>query len=77
MREINMLKLLKHENIVSLVEVIRKNKKIYLVFEYVERTVLNDLERSPQGIDPLKVRQIMYQLLTAVNFCHENNVFLY
>ncbi|CAG9321436.1 CDKL2_3 [Blepharisma stoltei] len=74
MREINMLKLLKHENVVNLFEVIRKNKKIYLVFEYVERTVLNDLENFPQGISPLQVKKILYQLLRAIKFCHDNNI---
>lgn len=31
---------LKHENIVSLLEVFRRNRKLHLVFEYVERTLL-------------------------------------
>ncbi|CAG9325038.1 CDKL2_4 [Blepharisma stoltei] len=74
MREINMLKLLKYDNIVNLFEVFRKNKKIYLVFEYVERTVLNDLENSPQGISPFQTKKIMYQLLRAIKFCHDNNI---
>jgi cyclin-dependent kinase-like len=30
--------------------VFREEEKLYLVFEYVERTVLEELESSPEGI---------------------------
>src|SRR4051812_24365945 len=35
MREIKILKSLKHDNIVCLLEVFRKHNQLYLVFEYV------------------------------------------
>ncbi len=40
LREVRILKQLKHDNIVNLIEVFRRNGQLYLVFEYVERTVL-------------------------------------
>ena len=36
LREVRILKQLKHENIVNLIEVFRRKGKLYLVFEYVD-----------------------------------------
>ncbi len=49
MREIRMLKNLKHPNLVNLIEVFRRKKKLHLVFEYCDKTVLNELEKHPKG----------------------------
>ena len=40
---------LRHNNLVNLLEVFRRKHKIHMVFEYCERTVLNELEASPRG----------------------------
>jgi len=44
MREIRLLKQLHHDNLVNLVEVFRRRKRLYLVFEFVEHTLLNEME---------------------------------
>ena len=49
LREIRMLKNLKHPNLVNLIEVFRRKRKLHLVFESCERTVLNELEKHPKG----------------------------
>ena len=74
LREIRMLKTLKHQNIVSLLEIFRRKAKLYLVFDFVEHTVLEELERKSGGLDSLQVKKIMYQLLIALRHCHSNNV---
>lgn len=74
LREIRVLKQLKHDNIVTLLEVFRKNGKLYLVFEYVERTILEELEKNPNGLDKLEVKKIFWQLLTALHFIHSHNI---
>ncbi len=74
LREIRILKQLRHENIVSLLEVFRKGGKLYLVFEYVERTILEELEKHAQGLQPLDVKKIFFQLLKALQFIHSHNV---
>lgn len=50
-REVKVLRMLKHENIVQLKEVFRRQGKLYLIFEYVERNLLEVLEEKPNGID--------------------------
>ena len=40
---------LKHSNLVNLIEVFKRNKKLHLVFEHCDRTVLDDLEKYPTG----------------------------
>ena len=65
---------LKQDNIVNLIDVFRKKGKMYLVFEYVERTILEDLENNPNGLDPLYLKKIMYQLFKALDFIHSNNI---
>lgn len=40
---------LKHANLVNLMEVFRRKRKLHLVFEYCDHTVLNELDRHPRG----------------------------
>mmetsp|Transcript_16335 Transcript_16335/g.24615 ORF Transcript_16335/g.24615 Transcript_16335/m.24615 type:complete len:754 (-) Transcript_16335:207-2468(-) len=74
LREVKLLRLLRHCNIVSLTEAFRRKGKLYLVFEYVERNLLEVLEEQPQGLDPALVRHYIYQLCQAIHWCHSNDV---
>ncbi|XP_059891733.1 cyclin-dependent kinase-like 3 isoform X2 [Gadus macrocephalus] len=73
-REIHILRGLRHDNLVMLLDAWRYRRRWYLVFEFVERTVLEDLERNPGGLDPGLAKQYLYQILSALAFCHQNNV---
>ncbi|XP_069116645.1 cyclin-dependent kinase-like 1 isoform X6 [Argopecten irradians] len=73
MREIRMLKQLKHPNLVNLIEVFRRKKRLHLVFEYVDHTVLHELDRYPRGVNEDLVKKIVSQTLEAVNYCHSRN----
>ncbi|XP_042169472.1 cyclin-dependent kinase-like 1 isoform X1 [Oncorhynchus tshawytscha] len=73
LREIRMLKQLKHSNLVNLIEVFRRKRKLHLVFEYCDHTVLNELDRYPRGVPEQLVKSITWQTLQAVNFCHKQN----
>ena len=74
LREVKLLRLLRHPNIVSLTEAFRRKTKLYLVFEYVEKNLLEVLEEQPQGIDAELVRVYILQLVQAIHWCHTNNV---
>ncbi|TNN52086.1 Cyclin-dependent kinase-like 5 [Liparis tanakae] len=74
LRELKMLRTLKQDNIVELKEAFRRRGKLYLVFEYVERNMLELLEELPNGAPPDKVRSYIYQLIKAINWCHTNDI---
>ena len=75
MREVRLLRLLSHgDNIVTLHEAFRRKGRLYLVFEYVERNMLELLEHAPQGVPDWQVRVYTYQLLKAIAWCHEHGV---
>ncbi|ESO01821.1 hypothetical protein HELRODRAFT_131725, partial [Helobdella robusta] len=74
MREIHLLKQLRHENLVNLIEVFRRKKRLYLVFEFVDKTLLHYLEQSPRGLDRDFIKRILYQVIRALEFCHIHNI---
>ncbi|XP_068444558.1 cyclin-dependent kinase-like 5 isoform X2 [Clinocottus analis] len=74
LREIKLLRQLRHDNLVNLLEVWKRRRRWYLVFEFVERTLLDDLEQNPSGLDLNTSRQHLYQILRAVAFCHQQNI---
>ena len=59
MREIRMLKQLRHDNLVNLIEVFRRKRRLYLVFEYVDHTLLHDLESNPNGLPSRYARRLI------------------
>ena len=73
-REVKMLQNLRHVNLVTLLGVFRRKKRLYLVFEYVERTVLDDLEKHPMGLSTQHVCGLTWQVLNGLQFIHENSV---
>ena len=65
---------LRHDNLINLIEVFRRRRKLYLVFEYMDHTVLDELEDFPKGIKQEVARSHTYQVLKGIEFCHQNNV---
>ncbi|XP_028417617.1 cyclin-dependent kinase-like 5 isoform X2 [Dendronephthya gigantea] len=74
MRELRVLKMLKQENIVQLREAFRRRGKLYLVFEYVEKNMLELLDEMPNGVPVTRLRGHIFQLIKAIHWCHQNNV---
>ncbi|KAF2022188.1 Pkinase-domain-containing protein [Aaosphaeria arxii CBS 175.79] len=75
-REISLMKELKHENIVLLHDVIHTENKLMLVFEYMDRDLKRYMDsRGDRGaLDPATIKSFMYQLLQGIAFCHDNRV---
>nr|XP_019576196.1 PREDICTED: cyclin-dependent kinase-like 2 isoform X1 [Rhinolophus sinicus]XP_019576203.1 PREDICTED: cyclin-dependent kinase-like 2 isoform X1 [Rhinolophus sinicus]XP_019576211.1 PREDICTED: cyclin-dependent kinase-like 2 isoform X1 [Rhinolophus sinicus] len=65
---------LRHENLVNLLEVCKKKKRWYLVFEFVDHTVLDDLELFPNGLDYQLVQKYLFQIINGIGFCHSHNI---
>lgn len=60
-----------------MIEVFRRKKRFFLVFEYLEHTILEELEaRSGGGLGFVTSRKYIYQVLRALDFIHSNNVSL-
>ena len=70
------MKELKHENIVSLHDVIHTENKLMLVFEYMDKDLKKYMDsRGDRGqLDYITIKSFMYQLLQGIAFCHENRV---
>ncbi|KAA6384208.1 MAG: putative Cyclin-dependent kinase 3 [Streblomastix strix] len=76
-REIALLKELRHPNILRLKDVVNTEKKLTLVFEFCEL----DLKKYIEGFRYRKmrmemniVRKMMFQLLAGVAYCHSRRV---
>ncbi|KAK9463955.1 kinase-like domain-containing protein [Lipomyces oligophaga] len=75
-REISLMKELKHENVMSLYDVIHTENKLNLVFEYMDRDLKKymDLRGDHGALDYATIKSFMYQLLNGIAFCHDNRV---
>mmetsp|Transcript_23656 Transcript_23656/g.21526 ORF Transcript_23656/g.21526 Transcript_23656/m.21526 type:complete len:311 (-) Transcript_23656:162-1094(-) len=73
-REISLLKELKHPNIVRLFDVVHTEKKLTLVFEYLDQDLKKYLDFCENGIEAKVVVSFLFQLLTGVAYCHHHRV---
>ncbi|MCJ1271156.1 negative regulator of the PHO system [Lobaria immixta] len=75
-REISLMKELKHENIVSLHDVIHTENKLMLVFEYMDKDLKKYMDSRGGGgqLDYVTIKSFMHQLLQGIAFCHDNRV---
>jgi cyclin-dependent kinase-like len=73
-RELAMLQMLKHENVVEFQEAFVSKGNFFLVFEYVEKNLLEVLEESPKGLSPKLIRYFVFQMCKAVSYLHKNNM---
>jgi len=69
-REISILKQMKHPNIVNLVDLIHGDKKLYLVFEFMDHDLKKFLDINGNPLPPqlVKVKIVFYQLKKFVHF---------
>ncbi|KAH8021280.1 hypothetical protein HPB51_013955 [Rhipicephalus microplus] len=76
-REVSLLKELKHKNIVRLIEVvISPSNSIYLVFEHMTMDLKKFLDAQPKNktLDGAIVKKYLGQLVDAILFCHKRRV---
>lgn len=74
MRELKVLQLLKHDNIVEYKEAFKRKGDLFLVFEYVDKNLLELLQEHPRGLDPLVIKKLIYQLCKAIKYLHDMNI---
>ena len=68
-REIALLKELQHPNIVRLVNVLHTERKLTLVFEYLDQDLKRLLDAS-QGLETTQIKSFLFQLLNGTSKCH-------
>lgn len=75
-REISLMKELKHQNIVRLYDVIHTERTLTLVFEFMDQDLKKymDVHGNQGALDHMLCKNFMFQLLRGIAFCHENRV---
>jgi cyclin-dependent kinase len=74
-REIALLKELQHPNIVRIQDVIHTNRKLILVFEYVDEDLKKFFtRREGKPLDAIYVKSLLYQLIKGIEHCHKMKV---
>ncbi|CAD8107097.1 unnamed protein product [Paramecium sonneborni] len=75
-REISLLRELNNPHIVQLKDVVIRNKKLQLVFEYMERDLKALLDSSPkdQSLDKITIKKIIHQILKGIQACHQRRI---
>ena len=73
-RELKMLQIIKHPNVVEFQEAFTNKKNLFLVFEYVEKNLLEVLEESPEGLSPKLIKSFVYQMCKALQYLHSINM---
>jgi cyclin-dependent kinase 12/13 len=81
-REIKILKKLRHKNVVDLKEIVTSKANasnghkgsIYLVFEYMDHDLTGLAERPGMKFSLPQIKCYMKQLLTGLHYCHINNI---
>ena len=73
-REIALLKNLKHANIVTLHDIIHTEHSLTLVFEFVERDLKQYLEECGNFMHMRNVQLLLFQLLRGLKYCHARKI---
>jgi len=74
MREISIMRKVKHPNVLHLYEVLATKTKIYLVLEYAKGGDLSD-KIDKVRINENQARKYFQQLISALDFCHKKGVY--
>lgn len=73
-REVSLLKSLKHNNIITLHDIIYTGRTLTLVIEFVERDLSHYLNECDHNLNMHNVRLFLYQLLRGLKYCHDRRV---
>jgi len=75
-REISLLKELKHPNVVELKDVLMEESRLYLIFEFLSMDLKKYMDTLPRDkmMKPELVKSYLYQITAAMLFCHRRRV---
>jgi len=73
-REVSLLKGLKHANIVTLHDIIHTKETLTLVFEFLDRDLKQYMDDYSGVIELENVKIFLFQLLRGLQYCHSRKV---
>ncbi|XP_048404177.1 cyclin-dependent kinase 17-like isoform X2 [Stegostoma tigrinum] len=73
-REVSLLKELKHANVVTLHDIIHTEKSLTLVFEYLDRDLKQYMDDCGNIMNMNNVKIFLFQLLRGLAYCHGRKV---
>ncbi|KAI0357226.1 Pkinase-domain-containing protein [Trametes cingulata] len=76
-REISLLKELKDENVVRLLDIVHADQKLYLVFEFLDVDLKRYMEngnKAGRPITPEIVKKFTHQLTSGLLYCHSHRI---
>ncbi|KAG0044101.1 Cyclin-dependent kinase 3 [Gryganskiella cystojenkinii] len=77
-REISLLKELKHDHVVQLLDIIHDDNRLYLVFEFLDLDLKKYMDTLPTttitGLPLDQVKEYLYQLIKGVEYCHARRI---
>ncbi|KAK9153998.1 hypothetical protein Sjap_001478 [Stephania japonica] len=72
-REISLLKEMQHETLLQ--DVVHSEKRLYLVFEYLNLDLKKHMDSCPEfSKDPCIVKKFLFQILRGIAYCHSHRV---
>ncbi|TYZ65316.1 hypothetical protein PybrP1_004069 [[Pythium] brassicae (nom. inval.)] len=74
LREISVLRELEHPNIVSLLDCLLEDGKLFLVFEFVDKDLKRFMEAKLGFLDQALIKSLLYQLLKGLAFSHSRGI---
>ncbi|KAI8330003.1 kinase-like domain-containing protein [Choanephora cucurbitarum] len=74
-REIAILKEMKHQHIVKLLDMIQRDATIYLVFDYFEMDLRRYMDKTKRkGMTANHIKSFTHQLLKGIRYCHSHRI---
>lgn len=73
-REVSLLKDLKHANIVTLHDIVHTDKSLTLVFEYLDKDLKQYMDDCGSIMSMHNVKLFLYQILRGLAYCHRRKV---
>jgi cyclin-dependent kinase 2 len=74
-REIAVLKELNQDNVVRLYDVIHSEKRLYLVFEFLDLDLKKLMDARPNfSKDQRAIKLYLWQMLSGIQYCHARRI---
>uniref|UniRef100_A0A8D3D8F0 Protein kinase domain-containing protein n=1 Tax=Scophthalmus maximus TaxID=52904 RepID=A0A8D3D8F0_SCOMX len=73
-REVSLLKDLKHANIVTLHDIVHTEKSLTLVFEYLDKDLKQYMDDCGNIMSMHNVKIFLFQILRGLSYCHKRKV---